>query len=88
MMDLLNSRFSPSLPFKSVAAALLLSVLLGPIGLLYSSLWGGLILICLTIMFISHKFILPVIFIWIVSCIWGAASVEQYNKKLLKLFVK
>lgn len=32
----------PALPYKSVAAALLFSVILGPVGLLYASFWGGL----------------------------------------------
>ena len=41
MIDHPQLRIKPSLPLKSVATALLFSVLLGPVGLLYSSVIGG-----------------------------------------------
>lgn len=69
-------------PYKSVAAALLFSVILGPIGLLYSSFWGGVIMTLIGIVVLSNKFIFPIILVWIGSCIWGVGAVEAYNRQL------
>lgn len=70
------------LPYKSVAAALVFSVLLGPVGLLYASFWGGFIMILLGIVVIANKFIFPIIVLWLVCCIWAVRSVEKHNKQL------
>ncbi|HVE44309.1 MAG TPA: hypothetical protein VNC84_04140 [Gammaproteobacteria bacterium] len=73
---------SHQLPYKSVAAALLFSVILGPVGLLYASFWGGVSLIMLGIIVVSNKFIFPIILLWITCCIWSVGAVESYNKKI------
>lgn len=69
-------------PYKSVAAALLFSVILGPVGLLYASFWGGVIMIMIGIVVVSNKFFFPIVLVWIASCVWGVGAVEAYNKKL------
>jgi hypothetical protein len=71
------------LPYKSVAAALLFSVFLGPVGLLYASFWGGFIMIAIGIVVISSKFFFPVVLVWLISCIWSVGATEIYNKKVL-----
>lgn len=71
-----------TLPFKSVAIALLFSSLLGPIGLLYASFWGGLLMIFVAIIAFSCKFIFPIILMWLICCIWSVGATESYNKKL------
>lgn len=73
------------LPFKSVAGALLFSVVLGPVGLLYSSLWGGVIMITLCFAALSDKLNTAAMVFWIVSCIWAVAAVNRYNKKVLMM---
>lgn len=70
------------LPYKSVAAALLFSVVLGPVGLLYASFWGGFTMIVVGIVVISNKFIFPIILLWISCCVWGVGAVESYNRKI------
>lgn len=72
-------------PYKSVAIGLLFTVLLGPIGLLYASFWGGLLMIILGIIVISSQFIFPIILLWIICCIWSVKALENYNRKLLNL---
>lgn len=67
-------------PYKSVAAALLFSVVLGPIGLLYASFWGGFFMIFVGIAVISSKFLFPILLLWIICCIWSVGAVERYNK--------
>ena len=70
------------LPFKSVAGALLFSVLLGPIGLLYSSFRGGVIMIILGFIVACAKYPVPIVMVWLISCIWSVAAVNKYNGKL------
>jgi hypothetical protein len=74
---------APLLPFKSVAAALLFSAVLGPLGLLYASFWAGLCMILLAVVVISSKLFIPILLLWVISCILAVYCVESYNKKLL-----
>ena len=71
-------------PFKSVAVALLFTVFLGPVGLLYSSFWGGFLMIFVTMVVVSSKLPLPIFLAWAISCIWGVGAVEKYNRTLLQ----
>jgi hypothetical protein len=73
----------PQLPFKSVAGALLFTVLLGPVGLLYASTLGGAVLIFLTFALISSAFFRSAIILWLLSCVWSVFAVNRYNKKIL-----
>jgi len=68
---------------KSVAGALLFSVLLGPVGLLYASLLGGIIMIAMSIYVVCNQFYFVAFLCWVISCIWSVASVESYNKKIM-----
>jgi hypothetical protein len=70
-------------PYKSVAAALLFSVFLGPVGLLYSSFWGGFFLSIAAVFVICSKFFFITLLIWLISCIWSVRAVENYNRKLM-----
>jgi hypothetical protein len=73
------------LPLKSVAGALLFSVLLGPVGLLYSSMIGGTLLTFLTFNVWTHEFNLnAIIALWLISCVWSVGAANYYNKKLLR----
>jgi hypothetical protein len=72
------------LPFKSVAVALIFAVLLGPIGILYSSVLGGVIMIILGFIVISSRLIVPIILVWLVSCVWGVMAANRYNRKNMK----
>lgn len=71
------------LPFKSTAIALLFSAFLGPVGLLYSTVWGGVIMIILGLIVVSHQFLIPIILVWLISCVWAVIAVDRYNKKIM-----
>jgi hypothetical protein len=71
-----------ALPYKSVAASLLFTVVLGPVGLLYASFWGGIIMVLAAIVVLSSKLIFPSILLWVICCIWGVGAVESYNKQI------
>lgn len=74
-----------SYPYKSVAVSLLFTVILGPVGLLYASFWGGLLMILIGLVVVSSLFPFPIILLWIGCCIWGVRAVEHYNRRLLNL---
>ena len=73
------------LPYKSFAAALIFGVLLGPIGLLYGTYWGGFLMISIALYVVYFKLYLPTVLCWLLCCIWNVGAVESYNKKILKL---
>ena len=73
----------PHMPFKSVGVALMFSVVLGPVGLLYASVWGGLLMIIISICVISNHLYFITLLVWLISCIWSVAKVEAYNKKIM-----
>jgi hypothetical protein len=85
MIDNQQPKSNRVLPLKSVAGALLFSVLLGPVGLLYTSMIGGALLTFLTFNVWTHAFNLnTVIALWLISCVWSVVSANFYNKKLLR----
>lgn len=67
---------------KSVASALLFSVFLGPIGLLYASFWGGIFMSVITIVVVSCQFVFPIILTWMICCIWSVRAAESHNRKI------
>ncbi|OGT58368.1 MAG: hypothetical protein A3F14_02185 [Gammaproteobacteria bacterium RIFCSPHIGHO2_12_FULL_43_28] len=71
-------------PYKSVAVALLFSVLLGPLGLLYASFWGGVAMIGLAMLVFSAKLLFTSSLFWISCSIWAVGAVESYNRRLAK----
>jgi hypothetical protein len=75
----------PVLPFKSVAGALMFSVILGPVGLLYASVLGGVILIILTMTAVTGKFYVAATIFWLTSCVISVIAVNRYNKKIIRL---
>ncbi len=84
MNEIQRNRFV--LPFKSVAVALIFSVILGPVGLLYSSTLGGTILIVLCFISISCKFVVAALIFWLASCVWSVMAVNRYNRNILRHF--
>ncbi len=77
-------------PTKSVGIAILLTVLFGPVGMLYSTILGGLIMIAVTFvigmigLLTLGLGLLLLIPLWPVYIIWAAVAVNSYNKKLLE----
>jgi hypothetical protein len=68
-----------------VAVALLFCALLGPVGLLYASFWGGFVMILVGIVVVCSKLIFPIILLWIICCLLGVKATERYNRKLAKI---
>ena len=66
---------------KSVGAALVLTFLFGPLGLLYASVLGGILLLVLSVVVFVLTFGLGLIVIWPVSMIWGAIAASNQHSK-------
>lgn len=79
-----NQKKNLYLPFKSVAGALLFCIFLGPVGLLYASVWGGVLFIVFSFLVLRFKLIPLFIFVWLLSCILGVIAANRYNNKLLR----
>jgi hypothetical protein len=73
--------------FKSVPIGLMLTIFFGPIGLLYASLRGGIIMILIGIILISYQYFFPILLWWIACCVWCVYAIEKYNKKQSALFL-
>ena len=67
---------------KSMVIALLLTFFFGPLGLLYASITGGLVMIALTVVVFVISFGLLTLVTWPVCMIWAAIAVSGYNGKL------
>lgn len=82
---------------KNLVAAILLAFLLGPIGLFYASIWGGLIMTFTPIVFailfsdgsIINAFailftygLLTFVIYWPLCIVWAAIATIRHNKKV------
>lgn len=67
-------------PAKSVGLAILLAILFGPLGMLYSTVSGALLMMFVSFMlgFLSASISLFVT--WPVCVIWAALAAESYNR--------
>lgn len=72
------------LPFKSVAGALLLGLFFGPVGLLYATTWGGVVMLVLGIAIVPTKLPVPIAIIWLSCCVWGVVAANRFNQKLIQ----
>ena len=70
-------------PTKSVGLSVFLAALFGPIGMLYSTIWGGIIMLAVSALIGPLTLGLGLIFIWPVCVLWAALATVSYNKRLL-----
>jgi len=61
-------------PEKSVVAAFFLTLLFGPLGLLYASVAGGIIMIILALIIGAVTFGFGILITWPVAIIWGVIA--------------
>lgn len=68
---------------KSVGIAILLTVLFGPLGMLYSTVVGGLIMLVVTPIFAFITLGFGLLLTWPICIVWAALAVSSHNSKLL-----
>ena len=81
-----NDRLRIVPPLKNVATSLIFTTILGPVGLLYASFRGAILMILLGIVVISSKLVFPIILVWIICCVWGVAATEKYNRRIISSY--
>ena len=79
---------SPFLPYKSLATSLLFSVFLGPVGLLYATARGGIIMAVIAFVVMSSRLPVPIIITWVSCCIWSVLATNRYNTKLMEARIR
>ncbi len=68
---------------KSVGISLLLTFLFGPLGMLYSTVSGGLIMLAVSILLAIFTFGFSVFITQPICMVWGAIAADNENKKTL-----
>lgn len=71
-------------PLRSPVAALLLAVFLGPIGLIYTSILGAIILLFLLLVAFGAHSMYALSLIWLLSCFWAVIAANRYNRRIMK----
>lgn len=69
--------------YKSRLFSLILTVLLGPLGLLYSSIAGGIILTVVAV--VTAPTIFGPVGCWMLSIAWGDHAAHKHNKGIDRL---
>jgi hypothetical protein len=71
-------------PTKSVGISLILTFLFGPLGMLYSTVVGGLVMMAVSLAVGLCTFGFGLLVTWPICVIWGALAVTSYNAKLTR----
>ncbi|MFD6198318.1 hypothetical protein ACFWE3_16625 [Mycobacteriaceae bacterium NPDC060252] len=80
--------YGPAIPRKSSGVAILLSFLFGPLGMLYSTVSGGLIMLGVNFMIFILGFLSAGLawilwfFTWIGGMIWAYTAAEEHNRRI------
>lgn len=67
---------------KSMGMAVLLTVLFGPIGMLYSTIGGGILMIIISAIVAALTMGFGLLVTWPICIIWAALAVKGYNNRL------
>ncbi len=67
---------------KSVGVAFLLAFLFGPLGLLYASVAGGLIMLILGVIIGIFTLGIGLVIVWIASIIWAVVAANNANSNI------
>jgi len=68
---------------KSVGLAIILTFLLGPLGMLYATILGGVVMFFANLLIGIPTLGFGLIFTWPIGIIWAALAADSHNKKLL-----
>lgn len=69
---------------KNVGIAIILTFLFGPLGMFYSTIVGGIVMIVVSIIVFFITFGLGLFITWPICIIWGAIAAKNYNDNLLR----
>ncbi|HCU05410.1 MAG: hypothetical protein A2X77_04520 [Gammaproteobacteria bacterium GWE2_42_36] len=89
-MEISTTTIQPTVilkPGKSVIGAFFLALFLGPLGLTYANMLGGIILMIVFMIAVAVKngFILAFL-LWIAGAVWAIALANKHNKKIFRYY--
>jgi hypothetical protein len=70
---------------KSVGIAILLTILFGPLGMLYSTILGGFVMFFLGGAFVVLTGGIGFLVTWPICIVWGAMAADSHNKSILNV---
>jgi uncharacterized Tic20 family protein len=68
---------------KSMGISIILTILFGPLGMLYSTIIGAIIMVMITVITGVVTLSFGLFLIWPICIVWGAMATNRHNKKLL-----
>ena len=69
---------------KSVGVAILLSFLFGPLGMLYSTVVGALVMFVLSLLALFITAGLGLFILWPIGIVWAAVAANNYNNSIVR----
>lgn len=69
---------------KSAGLAILLTVLFGPLGMLYATIPGALVMMVVSLLVAVITFGFGLIITWPICIIWAMMATSSYNEKLVR----
>lgn len=69
---------------KNVGIAIILTFLFGPLGMFYSTIIGGIVMLVVSLFVAIFTLGIGLLFTWPVCIIWGAIAAKNYNDNLLR----
>ena len=70
---------------KSVGISVLLTIFLGPIGMLYSTVTGAIVMVMICAIAAVLTFGFGLLLTWPICVLWGALAASSHNKRLTSL---
>lgn len=67
---------------KSIGLSLLLTILFGPLGMLYTTVSGAIIMFVVSLIVAIITFGLGFFLTWPICIIWGVLAAKNYNSKI------
>jgi hypothetical protein len=67
---------------KSMGITILLTILFGPLGMLYSTVTGAIVMIIVNVIVALITFGFGLLITWPICIIWAAIATNNYNKSL------
>lgn len=71
-------------PLRSPIAALLLTIFFGPVGLIYTSIVGAIILIFLLLVAYGAHSTYALALVWLLGCFWSVVAANRYNRRMMR----
>ena len=72
-----------AVPTKSMGIAIILTILFGPLGMLYATIPGAIVMFILKLLAFVLTAGLGLILLWPIAVVWSAMAVKSHNDRLI-----